>query len=1215
MRRPVKKQVSSLQFTLLGPEEIKKMSKAKIITPELYDVDGYPVDGGLMDLRLGAIDPGVRCRTCGGRLKECIGHPGSIELARPLLHIKYTPVIELFLRCFCSECHRLMLKDKDKEKYKSVKDRLRRAKDAKKCPHCQAEQEKVKLEKPTTFRVGKRRIFPGDIRERLSRIPEEEARLAGINPNIFKAEWGILTLLLVPPVTVRPSITLESGERSEDDLTHKLSDIIRANQRLWENLNAGAPEVIIEDLWDLLQYHVTTFFDNSITKIPPARHRSGQPLKTITERIKGKEGRIRHNLAGKRVNFSSRTVISPDPALKLNEVGVPFQIAEILTVNEKVTSSNKEKLSKIIKNENYPQANYVIRPDGRRKRITEDLKDEILEELEPGYVVERQLIDGDVVLFNRHPSLHKASLMAHFVKVLPYKTFRIHPASAPPYNADFDGDEMNIHVPQTEEARAEAMVLMDVNQNLISCKDNSNALGCIADAVTGNYLLSTNTLSKADADQILYKTGIESSLNKKILEGNEVISEVIPKIDHLGKTKKGETFEVKGGKISEGIVDEHVFGVEAGDLLKALDNKFGRTQTIETLENAFALGTDYLSNYGFTISVNDLMVNEKVKKATNDTIAEAEEETKAVIKEFEENKLEIIPGKTIEETREIKILQILNSIRTKIGKIVGKEVPKSNPVNIMMSSGAGGNVLNITQMACVVGQQALWAERIGIGYSNRTLSFFKENDLSPKSRGFIYNSFLSGLEPHEFFFGAITGRDALMDTALRTPKSGYLYRRLANALQDIRVEYDKTVRDGSGRILQFIYGGDGKDVAGLHKNQDISAGEAIGIVTAQSFGEPSTQMALNTFHFAGVSEMAVTSGLPRLIEIFDARRTPSTPSMEIYLEKSHDNDKDAKVIAEKIQEVKLQDIVNEIKINFGNKKIEAIVDSDAIKRVHASVDTIAKRLNENKKLGFTCKVNGNTITFTGKDLDFKQLYKLKEKIKEVQISGIKGIKQILVVKRDEGFVIQTAGTNLKEIINFKGIDTNKTISNDIHEVAEIFGVEVARAVIMKEIDKVTNSQGLDINIRHSMLISDAMTSIGAVKGITRMGIISDKSSILARASFETPVKQFVNASLKDNKDELNSVIENIILNQPVPVGTGLPGLIVEVTGPLTDEKPKKDKSVEKLTKDTKDTSKKSKKPIEEKPKTKKDGKGDVSEEEVVDVVEEVVEDVDEAEKA
>ena len=1170
--KAIKKKVESLQFTLINPNEIKKMSKAKIITPELYDVDGYPVDGGLMDLRLGAIDPGVRCRTCGGRLKECLGHQGSIELARPVFHIKYIPVAELFLRCYCSECSRLMVKEKDMIKYKTIKDRLKRAKDSKKCPHCSTEQEKVKLHKPTTFKIGKKRLFPGEVRDKLARISDEEIKLAGMNPNIFRPEWSILTLLLVPPVTVRPSITLESGERSEDDLTHKLSDIIRSNQRLWENLNAGAPEVIIEDLWDLMQYHITTFFDNSITKIPPARHRSGQPLKTITERIKGKEGRIRHNLAGKRVNFSSRTVISPDPSLKINEVGIPYQIAELLTVNEKVNSMNIDKMKKIILNENYPTANYIIRPDGRRKRITKDLKKEILEELEIGYLVERQLIEGDVVLFNRHPSLHKASLMAHFVKVLPHKTFRVHPATVPPYNADFDGDEMNIHVPQTEEARAEAKILMDVNKNLMSCKDNSNLLGNIVDAVTGNYLLSKSGLSKAEANQLLFQSGIDYNFEKSNISGNEIISTVIPKLDYKAKSRDGSAFNIKSGKIETGIVDEKVFGVEAGDLLKYIDKDFGRDHAIKVLENSFALGTNYLTNHGFTISVDDLNVSDKVKKETDQIVMGAEKETELIIKNYQEGKLEIIPGKTDEETREIKILQTLNGIRTKVGKIVGKEIYKTNPVSVMMDSGSGGSVLNVTQMACCVGQQALWAKRIGIGYNNRTLSFFKEHDLAPKAKGFIYSSFLEGLKPHEFFFGAITGRDALMDTALRTPRSGYLYRRLANALQDIRVEYDKTVRDGSGKIIQFLYGEDGKDVAGLHKDEDISAGEAIGIITAQSFGEPSTQMALNVFHFAGVAEMQVTSGLPRLKEIFDARRSPSTPEMEIYLNKQYDNEKNAKVLAEKIKEIRLKDIIKEIKINFSDKKIEAQVDNEAFKRVHSTLDTIVKRMNEFGKLAGTAKVNGSMIIFDGKDLDFKEIYKLKEKVKETQISGIKGISQILVVKRDEGYVILTAGTNLEEIIKFKEIDSNRTISNDIHEVANILGIEVARAVIIKEVYKVLNSQGLDINQRHSKLISDAMTNEGLVKGITRMGIISQKSSILARASFETPIKQFVNATLKDNKDELNSVIENIILNQPVPVGTGLPGLMVEVAGPLTDKKPKSDKSVAKLTKDTKDTS-------------------------------------------
>ena len=524
-----RKQVRALRFSLLSPDKIKKLSSAKIVTPELYDIDGFPVDGGLMDLRLGAIDPGVRCRTCGKRVKECSGHPGSIELARPVFHIKYIPLIELCLRSFCYKCGKLTLSD-EKEKELSPSLRAKKAKDAKKCPHCNETLERVKLEKPSTFFIGKKRLSPIEVKERLLNIKEEELKKIGINPKTCKPEWAVISLLLVPSVTVRPSITLESAERSEDDVTHKLSDIIRSNQRLWENLNAGAPEVIIEDLWDLLQYHVTTFFDNNVSRIPPARHRSGQPLKTITERIKGKEGRIRHNLAGKRVNYSSRTVVSPDPFIAINEVGVPFEIARVITVAESVTTMNMEMLKELIRNgDKYPGANYVIRPDGKKKRITEDLKEEICNEIQPGYKVERHLRDGDIVLFNRHPSLHKQSLMAHYVRVLPNRTFRLHPAAAAPYNADYDGDEMNIHSPQTEEARAEAKILLDVNNNIISSKNNINLVGTIADSITGNYLLGKDTLSKKDADQILFAANVRNVLKGKEISGKDIFAQIIPK--------------------------------------------------------------------------------------------------------------------------------------------------------------------------------------------------------------------------------------------------------------------------------------------------------------------------------------------------------------------------------------------------------------------------------------------------------------------------------------------------------------------------------------------------------------------------------------------------------------------------------------------------------------------------------------------------------------
>ena len=1147
--KPTKKSIKEMVFSLLSPEKIKKISVAKIVTPELYDIDGYPVDGGLMDLRLGAIDPGVRCRTCGGRLKECLGHSGSIDLARAIMHLKYVPVIELCLRCFCSNCWKLMLTEKDAEK-NTPSQRVKKAKDSKKCPHCNATQEKIRLDKPTTFYKGKTRIFPTEIREILVNIPDEELVKIGINSKNFRPEWAVLTTLLVPPVTVRPSIILETGERSEDDLTHKLSDIIRANQRLWENLNAGAPEVIIEDLWDLLQFHITTFFDNSVARIPPARHRSGQPLKTISERIKGKEGRIRKNLAGKRVNYSGRTVISPDPSIEINEVGVPYEIARIVTVAETVNDLNIERLKKLVeKGSEYPGANYIIRPDGKRKKITDELKEEVISELAPGYKVERHLENGDIVLFNRHPSLHKGSLMSHYVKVLTGKTFRLHPAVATPYNADFDGDEMNIHSPQTEEARAETKVLLEVKKNLFSPKNNTNWIGCISDSITGGYLLGLKEFSKEDANQILYQSGVDKQFSKKTVLGTEIFSEILPKINF-----SNENVKIHEGKIIKGIINKSLFGDEEGILIKEIDKKFGRTIAFETIKKAFNLGKNYLTETGITISLGDLDVEQKIIESSEEIIKKAEEKTKEIIDSYNKGTLEIIQGKTKEESREIKILKVLNEIRTKIGEIVKKEFPEENPVTHMIRSGGGGNMLNITQMACCVGQQDLEGKRIDIGYINRTLSFFKDGDLSPRSKGFIRSPFIKGLRPDEFFFGAMTGRATLMDTALRTPRSGYLYRRLVNALQDLRREYDGTIRDSSNNIIQFVYGDDGLDVSKLHINGELESGEAIGVVTAQSFGEPSTQMVLRTFHFAGVSEMQVTQGLPRLIEIFDARKKPSSPKMEVYLKKEYNNENDARVFAEKIKEVTIKDIASEIDLDFSNKKIEIKVDKEGIRQTHVSLNKIVDRLQE---IGFGAKEKADSIVLNASDISFKEIYQLKEKLKKTIISGVKGIKQILIVKKDRDYVIMTLGTNLKKMLEMKEVDTNKLISNDLHEVASVFGIEAARQLIINEIQEVLNVQGLNIDKRHLKFVADAMTNTGEVKGVTRIGIIAQKSSILARATFETPVKQFVNATIKGSKDHLTSVIENVILNQPVPIGTGLPGLLVKVVGPLVKKESEK----------------------------------------------------------
>ncbi|RLF31498.1 MAG: DNA-directed RNA polymerase subunit A', partial [Thermoplasmata archaeon] len=518
-RRSITKKIGSIAFSLLSPQEIRKMSATKVITADTYDDDGFPIAMGLMDPRLGVIEPGLRCKTCGLRVgkDKCPGHFGHIDLAMPVIHVGLVKTIRDCLRATCRECGKLLLTDKQREEYFKelnklqsegrdttylLKQVVKECTKAEKCPHCGREVGKIELDKPTSLRENGKKLTPSEVREWLEKISDDDLPLLDINRKTARPEWMVLTVLPVPPVTVRPSVTLETGERSEDDLTHKLVDVIRINQRLQENRDAGAPQLIVEDLWELLQYHITTYLDNQTSGIPPARHRSGRPLKTLAQRLKGKEGRFRSNLSGKRVNFSARTVISPDPNLSINEIGVPIEVAKELTVPIKVTPHNIEWCKQLIKqkikasenSEEYiPSVNYIIRDmEGMKQRIkvTEKNAEEVAEKLEVGSTIERQLTDGDICLFNRQPSLHRMSMMAHRVKVVPHKTFRFNLSVCPPYNADFDGDEMNLHILQGEEAQAEAEILMKVQENILSPRFGGAIIGGIHDHISGCFLLT-----------------------------------------------------------------------------------------------------------------------------------------------------------------------------------------------------------------------------------------------------------------------------------------------------------------------------------------------------------------------------------------------------------------------------------------------------------------------------------------------------------------------------------------------------------------------------------------------------------------------------------------------------------------------------------------------------------------------------------------------------
>ena len=888
------KKIEQINFGLMSPEDIRKMSVVTVEYPDTYGDDGFPIEKGLMDPRLGIIDPSLVCRTCGFKGGDCQGHFGSIELARPVIHVGFGDVIHKILRSTCNECGRILLNDEQieyfktkideamenkesinsilKEVYKVAKRELKNMpEDGEEvdlkhcCPHCGEPQEAIILDKPVTIRQGDYKLTPSEVRERLEKITDDDAYILGVNSEVARPEWLVLTVLPVPPVTVRPSITLDTGERSEDDLTHKLVDILRINQRLLENMEAGAPQLIVEDLWELLQYHVTTYFDNEASGVPPARHRSGRPLKTLTQRLKGKEGRFRSNLSGKRVNFSARTVISPDPNISINEVGVPEMIAKEVTVPVHVNDWNIDEIKGYIENgpDVHPGANYVINGNTKR-RVTEETKEFILENIEPGYIVERHLKDGDMVLFNRQPSLHRMSMMAHEVRVLPYKTFRLNLCVCPPYNADFDGDEMNMHVFQTDESRAEAKSLMRVQEHILSPRFGGPIIGAIHDHISGAYLLTRTGVefTEEEALQIIRKShlaippfksgqwilkydpdfGEESYIFKDKGDkwtGKELFSLLLPNDLNLSYSAEiskcpvvypaeDATVVIKNGILEQGVIDESAYGSFSGKILDKIVKEYGPGRAKEFLDRSTDLAICGIMKTGITTSLNDEEIPQEAQDRINEHLNKKMEEVDMLVQSYEEGYLQALPGRSLEETLEMKIMQVLGEARDMSGSIaenylnMGKQSPEDpydhvmaveNHSVVMARTGARASMLNLTQITACVGQQAVRGGRIERGYLNRTLPHFKKGELGAKAKGFVHSSYKSGLDPIEFFFHAMGGREGLVDTAIRTAQSGYMQRRLVNALQDLQVKPSGLVTDNQGNVIQTMFGEDGVDPA------------------------------------------------------------------------------------------------------------------------------------------------------------------------------------------------------------------------------------------------------------------------------------------------------------------------------------------------------------------------------------------------------------------
>ncbi|QSL64587.1 hypothetical protein MERGE_001888 [Pneumocystis wakefieldiae] len=823
----VLRQVQEVQFGILSPEEIRAMSVAKIEYPETMDESGHrPRIGGLLDPRLGTIDRNFKCQTCGESMAECPGHFGHIELAKPsspkfVESQRYRDPKSRLIAVW-NVCKTKMICEIDppvNDDY-GAKSIIGHGG----CGNPQPIIRKDGLKLWATYKKSK--DSESDLPDRRLLTPLE----MGLNEEYARPDWMIITVLPVPPPSVRPSISVDGSNRGEDDLTHKLSDIIKANANVRRYEQEGAPAHVVSEYEQLLQFHVATYMDNDIAGQPQALQKTGRPLKSIRARLKGKEGRLRGNLMGKRVDFSARTVITGDPNLSLDELGVPRSIARILTYPETVTPYNIHKLQELVRNgpNEHPGAKYIIRDTGERIDLRYHKRAGDIP-LQYGWRVERHITDGDVVIFNRQPSLHKMSMMGHRVKVMPYSTFRINLSVTPPYNADFDGDEMNLHVPQSEETRAEIIEICMVPKQIVSPQSNKPVMGIVQDTLAGVRKLTRrdNFLSRDQVMNILlwvpeWDGNMPSPAiikPKPLWTGKQILSMVIPKGINLIRDDEKQTpmtpddkgMMLEDGEIIYGIVDKKTVGASQGGLVHTIMREKG-PEVCRVFFNGIQMVVNYwLLHNGFSIGIGDTIADADTMRDITNTIAEAKAKVQEIILDAQQNRLQVEPGMTLRESFESKVSRALNQARDTAGRSAEMSLKESNNVKQMVTAGSKGSFINISQMSACVGQQIVEGKRIPYGFKHRTLPHFTKDDYSPESGGFIENSYLRGLTPQEFFFHAMAGREGLIDTAVKTAETGYIQRRLVKALEDVMVKYDGTVRNSLGDIIQLVYGEDGLD--------------------------------------------------------------------------------------------------------------------------------------------------------------------------------------------------------------------------------------------------------------------------------------------------------------------------------------------------------------------------------------------------------------------
>ena len=805
------KKIIGIQFSILSPEEIRRASTVEITNRDTY-VNNKPAIGGLFDPRMGVLESGIICPTDGHNFINTPGYFGHINLAKPVFYIQYLSTIIKITKCVCIKCSKLLI-DKEKYSYISEKSGDERwnqvyglCNKIKRCGEdtnngCGCKQpQKIKKEGLATIIAEwdaienmseeeksklTLKLSPELVLKIFKRISNEDVDFMGFSSVWSRPDWMICQTMAIPPPAIRPSVKHDSQQRSEDDLTHIIINIIKANRTIQEKIDQNSSTHIIDDWTTVLQYYVATLIDNKIPGVASVAQRSGRPLKSLKERLNGKAGRVRGNLMGKRVDFSARSVITPDPNLSIRELGIPLKIAKNITKPVIVNDRNKKFLLQLIRNgpDVYPGAKIYEKANGESISLRYVDKDSIV--LENGDRVHRHMMDGDAVLFNRQPTLHRMSMMCHIAKIMARgDTFRMNVADTKPYNADFDGDEMNLHMPQDEEAECELRNLAAVPYQIISPANNKSIVGIFQDSLLGIYRLTRPDIkfdTKTAMNLLMHLKTVDLktiNFNDQEVSSFDLLSQIFPNITLKYKTKRfqdGEeyktsnnVFELNNGKYVRGQIEKGILGDGSKGLLQRIYNDYDQFRSSKFVDDLQNIVTEYMKQSGFSVGISDLIADDSTNNRINQTIDDKILEVKNLIDETHLGIFDNQSGKSNEQEFEQRVNNILNRASLEAGKIGRENLDQNNRFVVMVNAGSKGSDLNISQMISCLGQQNVDGKRIPYGFENRTLPHFTKFDDSPSARGFIENSFIGGLKPEELFFHAMGGRVGLIDTAVKS---------------------------------------------------------------------------------------------------------------------------------------------------------------------------------------------------------------------------------------------------------------------------------------------------------------------------------------------------------------------------------------------------------------------------------------------------------------